>query len=164
MARFVLGLGAMDDAPRISLDRPVRCQLPHEIPPWVGGHCTYLVTICTKPRRLDQLCNPQVATAVRTTLQFHHERHRWQLRACVLMPDHLHVIATTAPECDLTRTVTDSKRYLTRIAGVRWQRDFFEHRLRRDEHYAAKADYLRQNPVRAGLVQSPDEWPYFWTW
>jgi REP element-mobilizing transposase RayT len=80
------------------------------------------------------------------------------------MPDHLHLIATVAAETPLTHTVMYWKRYLAREAGVDWQRDFFEHRLRRDEHFDAKVDYLRMNPVRAGLVANPDEWPYFWTW
>jgi hypothetical protein len=46
---------------------------------------------------------------------------------------------------------------------VSWQRDFFEHRLRSHQHVDAKRAYLRQNPVRAGLVAHPDDWPYFWS-
>jgi len=42
-----------------------------------------------------------------------------------------------------------------------WQREFFDHVLRSDEGYAEKWDYVRENPVRAGLVRSPNEWPYF---
>ena len=38
--------------------------------------------------------------------------------------------------------------------------DFFNHILRGDESYAEKWNYVRDNPVRAGLVRTADEWPY----
>jgi hypothetical protein len=41
-----------------------------------------------------------------------------------------------------------------------WQRGFFDHVLRNDESYGDKWNYVRENPVRAGLVSNPDEWPY----
>jgi len=36
----------------------------------------------------------------------------------------------------------------------------FDRLLRSDESLSAKWEYIRQNPVRAGLVADPDEWPY----
>ena len=41
-----------------------------------------------------------------------------------------------------------------------WQPGFFDHVLRSDESYAEKWNYVRNNPVRAGLVRTTDEWPY----
>ena len=41
-----------------------------------------------------------------------------------------------------------------------WQPGFFDHVLRNDESYAQKWEYVRHNPVRAGLADSADEWPY----
>jgi len=40
------------------------------------------------------------------------------------------------------------------------QKDFFEHRLRSDESAQEKSDYILVNPVRAGLVPKPEDWPY----
>ena len=37
----------------------------------------------------------------------------------------------------------------------------FHHRLRNGENYAQKWQYVRENPVRAGLVQQPEDWRYF---
>jgi len=105
-----------------------------------------------------------VANLIRAWLEFHDGRGSWRLHACVLMPDHVHVIATVPAETRLAHTVAYWKRYVARWAGVEWQRDFFEHRLRQDEHFAVKVEYLRMNPVRAGLVASSEDWPYFWTW
>jgi len=38
-----------------------------------------------------------------------------------------------------------------------WQRGFFDHLLRSDESYAEKWNYVRENPVRAGLAQSAED-------
>jgi REP-associated tyrosine transposase len=42
-----------------------------------------------------------------------------------------------------------------------WQHEFFDHVLRSEESYAQKWNYVRENPVRAGLVRSFNDWPYF---
>jgi hypothetical protein len=42
----------------------------------------------------------------------------------------------------------------------RWQEGFFDHVLRSAESYAQKWEYVRMNPVRAGLCASPEQWPY----
>jgi hypothetical protein len=36
----------------------------------------------------------------------------------------------------------------------------FHHLIRHGESYSEKWQYVRQNPVRAGLVDDPDEWPW----
>jgi putative transposase len=41
-----------------------------------------------------------------------------------------------------------------------WQPGFFDHLLRNDESYSQKWEYVRLNPVRAGLVKRADEWPH----
>jgi hypothetical protein len=41
-----------------------------------------------------------------------------------------------------------------------WQEGFFDHLIRCSESYAEKWEYVRQNPVRAGLVQDADDWPW----
>jgi putative transposase len=41
-----------------------------------------------------------------------------------------------------------------------WQRDFWDTQLRRSENYNSKWQYVLDNPVRAGLVKQPDDWPF----
>jgi REP element-mobilizing transposase RayT len=76
------------------------------------------------------------------------------------MPDHLHMLAQFGPDFGMRKVIRNWKRYTASHAGVRWQRDFFDHRLRRDESFDEKAAYILQNPVRAGLVRKIDDWPY----
>ncbi len=58
--------------------------------------------------------------------------------------------------------VAQLKKWWARELGIQWQRDFFDHRLRSEAEFEAKAHYVRMNPVRAGLVSRPEEWPHAW--
>ncbi len=40
------------------------------------------------------------------------------------------------------------------------QAEFFDHVLRSSESYSQKWDYVKENPLRAGLVESSDEWTW----
>ena len=46
--------------------------------------------------------------------------------------------------------------------GPVWQREYFDRILRSDEDLRRKADYICENPVRAGIVSAVDD--YAWTW
>ncbi len=41
-----------------------------------------------------------------------------------------------------------------------WQKRFWEHHIRNDADYAAHVHYCWINPVKHGLVETPDAWPY----
>ena len=91
--------------------------------------------------------------------------HREQLedlhaRLVLAMPDHLHGLIAFPGIKSMTRVMADFKTWVAKSAEVKWQRDFFEHRMRGMESAAEKANYIRNNPVRAGLVSRPEDWPY----
>lgn len=118
------------------------------------------VTVCTKGRQ-PWLAQPHVHDAL---VKIWREAIAWLVGRYVLMPDHLHMFC--APN-DLRVPLNDWVAFWKRrfsclgLEGVGgWQRDCWDTRLRRGENYAAKWEYVRQNPVRAGLCASVDEWPY----
>ena len=61
-------------------------------------------------------------------------------------------------------TVRGLKRVLSNaVAGEdsgEWQPGFFDHLLRREESLSEKWIYVRNNPVRAGLVNDAAEWSF----
>jgi len=93
---------------------------------------------------------------------FYQDQGDLWLYLLVLMPDHLHAIIGFNREPGMGRCMAEFKKYTAKAAGIQWQRDFFDHRLRKDESYNEKAHYIRMNPVRAGLCRAPEEWPYAW--
>jgi len=48
----------------------------------------------------------------------------------------------------------------TGIESPHWEKTFFDHVLRSSDSYDAKWEYVRNNPVRAELVQKPEDWPF----
>jgi hypothetical protein len=58
------------------------------------------------------------------------------------------------------RTVIGKRLLRLEIPKPHWQEGFFDHLLRSHESYAQKWDYVRLNPVRAKLSQTPETWPY----
>jgi len=96
------------------------------------------------------------------------------LHAAVVMPDHVHLIFTplldtenwTCSLPDIMRRIKGrSAHHVNRLLGRRgrvWQDESFDHVLRSSESLAEKIEYVCQNPVRAGLVQSADCYPWLW--
>jgi len=87
----------------------------------------------------------------------------WLVCDFLLMPDPVHLFcAPGVPEITIECWMTFWKGRLTRtLPGIgKFQRGGFHHRLRTGESYFQKWQYVRENPVRAGLVERPEDWPY----
>ena len=85
----------------------------------------------------------------------------------VLMPDHLHAfVATDDQKKTLSAWMKSLKNAISkilrskRVAAPHWQKTFFDHLLRSGESYSEKWNYVRENPVRLGLVKTADDWPF----
>ena len=140
-----VGRGALPHQPPLSID------MAKEI---------FFITISCAARGKNQLCHRQIANVLFEAARFYESRDEWHIHLMLLMPDHVHFLASFAADAKLGDTVARWKRYTSRHAGVQWQRDFFDHRLRREQSYREKADYILRNPIRAGLVISEDDWPF----
>jgi len=88
--------------------------------------------------------------------------------ALVVMPDHIHWLVQLGSGRSLQQVMNSLKgRSAYRINLERserqqvWQAGFHDHAIRREEDLESAARYLIQNPVRAGLVEQFDQYP-FW--
>jgi len=93
-------------------------------------------------------------------------KHRVEIWAWCLMPNHVHLIAVPESEEGLARAIGEAHRRYTRMINFRenwrghlWQERFASFPM--DESYLlAAARYVEMNPVAAGLVSQPDEYPW----
>jgi REP element-mobilizing transposase RayT len=83
------------------------------------------------------------------------------------MPDHLHLLCgTNDKEISVLDFVNQYKGKSTRVGwrynikGPLWQRKSYDHILRREENIQEVATYIVNNPVRSGLVEKWDQYPY----
>jgi putative transposase len=141
---------------------PYRKRLSHEVPPWVAEGATFFITVNSLPRGDNQLTVPATGAGLAESVFVRAEHGDWWPKLVLLMPDHVHALMVFGPDRPMPRVISDWKRYTARHLGIRWQRDFFDHRIRNEESLAEKWNYILHNPVRAGLVTHPEDWPYVW--
>ena len=87
--------------------------------------------------------------------------------AYCFMPDHLHLLLEGEDGADLVKFVSRFKQqsgYLYRRSrpdsGNLWQKSYHDHVVRSDEGLLQMAKYIVGNPVRAGLVESCEDYPF----
>jgi putative transposase len=131
----------------------------------VPSNPVFFVTACAYRRR-PILANNPVATAFVGFAQRAYSEHNIAVGRYVIMPDHIHLFVCGPDDFELGGWMGLLKQCLARnvvrdpSADPVWQRGFFDHVLRSEESYAQKWNYVRENPVRAGLVTNADDWPY----
>jgi REP element-mobilizing transposase RayT len=125
----------------------------------------YFITTCTHARR-HILANAGIHRSFVEFAQRGADRGAWVGRY-VLMPDHLHLFVSLEPDqMGLSAWVGSLKKGISKVLRERgessphWQKGFFDHIMRGGESYSLKWDYVRENPVRAGLVARAEDWPY----
>ncbi len=133
---------------------------------WLYTDCpTYFLTGCTE-NRAHTLANPGIH---REFVRFAEEATNRHVLVgfFMIMPDHIHLFAAFSPQSpplpqwekalrgSLSKQLRD-----TGGEGTHWEKDFFDHLMRSEESYMEKYEYVRQNPVRAGLVERSKDWPY----
>ncbi len=79
--------------------------------------------------------------------------------AMVIMPDHLHMIASFS-SVGIQSIIRSWKGYQAKSYAIDWQSGFFEHRLRNDKEFTEKFWYILNNPVRKGWAAEWSEWPH----
>jgi putative transposase len=135
---------------------------PPRIPVWLRPEqpVIYFITLCVADRE-KVIANEEVLTVLTVVAE---KNQNWKLLAAVLMPDHLHAIVTPTHDrtANLSFYIACLKRWIRKEVGAtwRWQSGCFDRLLRNDESVYDKWLYMKENPVRAGLVKHSDDWPY----
>jgi putative transposase len=143
---------------------PDRQRLPHLTPLEFANQSTVIfMTMCVAERH-PLLARPEVVALL---LDCWREADHWLVGRWVAMPDHLHLFC--APAAKAATPVKTWARFWRSQVTRRWpyqnekpiwQRDFFDRRLRNGESYRQKWFYLWENPIKAGIVARPEDWPH----
>jgi len=91
----------------------------------------------------------------------------YTLHAFVIMPNHVHILIT--PHVELAKLTHSIKRFTAReanrilgLTGKRfWQDESYDRLVRDHSEFQRIQRYIENNPVRAGLVATPEE--YRWS-
>ena len=121
------------------------------------------LTVCSKDRK-SVFGSKDSAAVVVDAWQ---KASLWLVGRYVFMPGHIHLFC--APNRFPVTPLKQWLKYWKSLASLSWprptdhpiwQRDFWDTQLRRQESYDSKWEYVISNPVRAGLVKEPNDWPF----
>jgi REP element-mobilizing transposase RayT len=113
------------------------------------------------------LKDERVAHAVAGTLRFGEESlGLYSLQSWVLMANHVHILIEPHAEVPrITRRIKSfsakrANEILGRIGERFWQDESYDHWVRDQKEFGKIVRYIEFNPVVAGLVEQPEDWPW----
>ena len=138
-------------------------RLHHATPGWVKVGSLYHVRIRVDAAQAQPLTEPRLSKDLITAVQRYHQLgHRW-CELFLLMPDHLHALFRFPGDPEMSTVVGNWKRSTARFQHVRWQDNFFDHRIRNKAEAAEKWHYIRLNPTAKLLCAREEDWPHWWS-
>ncbi|MBE9093209.1 transposase [Tychonema sp. LEGE 07203] len=99
---------------------------------------------------------------------------RYQIFCLVVMRDHVHMLIQPLVKSEgklwsLSSIMHSMKSYssqqipkVIKHIGTVWQDERYDHIVRDEREFQVFWEYIRQNPVKAGLSVTPEEYPFFW--
>jgi putative transposase len=162
--RCILQLSTVKFTIAPMLYRGFPSKLHHEVPNWVEDGAVFHIRITIDREKEQQpLIAPLLAQALLDSARVYETKQRWHITVFLLMPDHIHALLSFARDQSMSRIIGDWKHFHAGQHAVKWQEGYFDHRLRHDERgeqLSAKMNYIRQNPVAAGLCAKAEDWPW----
>ena len=111
-----------------------------------------------------RLRDERIAGQVEDAL-LHYDGVRYRLLSWVIMPNHVHAMIETTPGFPLEAVVHSWKSFTAKQvnkilgrSGQVWEEDYFDRYIRDKNHLSTVVDYIEQNPVKAGLVDTASDW------
>ncbi len=116
------------------------------------------------------LSDARIADMVQNAL-LHFDGVRYRLSEWVVMPNHVHLLAAPGFANSLSDIMHSIKSYTAQEAnkilgrkGRFWFGDYFDRYIRNGRHFENAVNYIKNNPVSAGLCHAPSEWRFSSAW
>jgi putative transposase len=127
---------------------------------------TYFITICAYMQR-NLFQRQEVAELMVATFCKYRDVDEFELHEYVVMPNHVHLLVSLKDHQELSRVIqlikggfSHSLREHGAVFPVVWQQRYYDRRVRDGNEFAEISRYIRQNPVRRGLVENAADYPY----
>ena len=107
------------------------------------------------------------ASLLVSTLFSYRDQGKFLIHEFAIMPNHVHLLLTLGERVTLERAIQFAKGGFSFRAGRElgiateiWQRGYTDHRIRDERDFASHREYIRMNPVKACLSETPEQYPY----
>ncbi|MEW6199183.1 MAG: DUF1156 domain-containing protein [Planctomycetota bacterium] len=144
-------------------------QTRRHLPHWQTGGSVYFVTFSTRKVQLPDACRQIILDACR-----HWDGTKIRLHLACVMPDHVHAIMEPLSEAegrfhDLSKVLHSIKSFaahevnkVLNRTGPLWEEESWDRIIRDEKDYEEKWNYILNNPVKAGLADSAERYPFLY--
>ncbi len=140
------------------------------LPHWELDGAVYFITFNTR-EKLE--LTPEARQVVLNACLFFNNK-RYKILVLVIMSDHVHMLIQPWLKSEnefwsLSSIMHSIKSYsakqipkIMKHIGTVWQEERYDRIMRNEQEFQGCWEYIRQNPVKAGLSDTPEEYPFFW--
>jgi len=139
---------------------------------------SYVLTVVSYERKPILIDNIEL---LRDSFRRSKEKYEYKINAIVILPNHFHMIITPKIAKEYSKIISHIKRSFIygldestrneskfemsaskyrRQNSTIWQRRFYEHTIRDEKDFKQQLEYLKNNPVKHGLVNDSKDWEY----
>ncbi len=142
--------------------REIKHRLPDEA--YVGKR-TVAYTLCVRDHRRP-FVEENIVDVFSHKLRICAEAHHCLVPIYCFMPNHLHILIQGREENSRIKQSIEEFKFSTgswfhaNKPELSWQKDYYDHIIRKSQDWRNQAFYIFQNPVRAGLVADPYDYPF----
>jgi putative transposase len=135
--------------------------IPHR--GWTSDSTYFVTASAYDKKRLLQ--SDRMAQLLIDVLYHYREQKKYLLHEFVVMPNHFHLLITPGETLERAMQLVKggfsfrAKKEL-RISSEIWQTSFYDRRVRDMDEFEKMRHYIRENPVRAGLVARAEDYSY----
>jgi REP-associated tyrosine transposase len=130
------------------------------------GQFTYFITASAYEKRF-LLQSERTASLLVDVLHHYRAQGKYLLHEFVVMPNHFHLLITPLDDTTLEKALQLIKGGFSfrrgkelGLRGEMWETSFYDHRARSAAEYAKLRDYIRENPVKRGLCDKAEAFPF----
>jgi len=115
--------------------------------------------------RKPKLGTPAARDLFERSLEKVRQKYGLYVTGYVVMPEHVHLLLTEPATASLATALQALKQSVSRSLALRasepfWLERYYDFNVRSEKKRVEKLRYMHRNPVKRGLVTSPEDWPW----
>jgi len=113
-------------------------------------------------RRLPYLAQPEAKHLFEDALERIGKKYKFVVAGYVVRPEHVHLLENELARSSLDRAIKSIKLWVALRSRERpfWQARYYDFNVFTEEKRVEKLRYMHRNPVKRGLVEKPNDWPW----
>ena len=125
-----------------------------------SGHLHFLTFSCQD--RQPYLESPASKSLFEDVLESRRIRYGFNIHGYVIMPEHVHLLVSEPPAEPLSKAIASIKREVARLSRESpfWLPRYYDFNVFSEDKRVEKLRYMHRNPVKAGIVERPEDWPW----